>query len=81
MKMVVASADLQGIHLMLACDSADIGPDTGFKIRFDPRDAIFRAEDYVIVRDVYVLAIVRVLQPGDFNRRYLTRIYFTGYRP
>ena len=50
MKMVVASADLQGIHLMLACDSADIGPESRFKVGFDPRDAVFRAEDYVIVK-------------------------------
>jgi hypothetical protein len=42
---------------MLSRDAANESPDAGFKFGPDPIGPILSAEDYMIVRDEYVLAI------------------------
>jgi len=73
--MIIAAAYLQSGHLMLPRDTANESPNAGFKIGFDPIDAVLGAEDNVIVqRSVCVCHCGSPPCAGDFIRRYATMV-------
>ena len=47
--MIVDSSDLECRHSVLPCDTSDVRPDTLFDLRIDEVDAVFRAENDVVV--------------------------------
>lgn len=49
MNVIVTSADLQRRHFVLPRYAAEIGPDAMFNFRLQISDAIFGAEDNVIM--------------------------------